>query len=164
MTSGRRHARYTFSIFMLTVLAGIAITVLVPSELTALIAVSMTAGAIAGHLITPDLDLRRRTHEERRLGLLWTILWYPYAVVMQHRGWSHTVPQGTLSRMIYIGVPLAGLLWLAGLRPGNVSVQLYCVVGFAAAWFIQDLSHLTLDGLFPGRAPWRRPRWQPKDD
>lgn len=173
MSNGKQHARTTSSLFALVLAGGAIALAVAPSPLTLALVAGATIGAGAGHLVTPDLDLRRRTYEEGRVirilglpGYLWLAYWYPYAVVMRHRGWSHTVPQGTLSRMVYLIAPAAILAWLFGLRPDVVSVQYltYAALMCVTAWFLQDLSHLTMDGLFPRRAPWRRPRWQPKDD
>lgn len=173
VSNGRRHARYTSSFLMLTFAGGLAALTVAPSMITLALAAGAFLGALAGHLVTPDIDLRWRTHEERRIvrilglpGYLWTVYWYPYAVLMRHRSWSHTVPQGTLSRILYLAAPVSILAWLVDLRLDDVSVQyiMYGASTFATAWFLQDLSHLTLDGLFPHRAPWRKPAWQPNND
>lgn len=170
MADGRTHAAANTGLLTLVVAAGAAGIYLAPSPTTVALTAGAVLGAMGGLAVTPDIDQKGITHEERRLirlffllGYLWVLIWLPYGLVFAHRGWSHTVPQGTLSRMLYIGVPLATIAWLLGLRPDGVSVQ-YLLLGggaVAAAWMLQDILHLMLDGLWPGRAPWRKPRWQP---
>ena len=170
MADGRTHAAANAGLLTLVVAVGTAGIYLAPSPTTAALAAGAVLGATGGLAVTPDIDQSSITHEERRLirlfapvGYLWTLFWLPYGVAFAHRGFSHTVPQGTLTRMLYIGIPCAVLAWLLGLRPSVVEVQ-YLLIGcggLAVTWMLQDILHLMLDGLWPGRAPWRKPRWQP---
>ena len=53
-------------------------------------------------LLSPDLDLRYN-RSRRRWGLL-GFIWIPYTKVFKHRGVSHSVLLGTLTRLGYLGV------------------------------------------------------------
>lgn len=53
-------------------------------------------------LLSPDLDLRHN-RSRRRWGLL-GFMWIPYTKVFKHRGVSHSVFLGTLTRLGYLGV------------------------------------------------------------
>jgi len=68
----------------------------------------LAIGATSGLLVTPDVDLVTKTYEEWRiynyrewLGIVWQAFWFPYALVMGHRGVSHWHGVGTLTRMGY---------------------------------------------------------------
>lgn len=177
MSNGKTHAATTKS----QLIAGTALAAigwfLAPIAVVRWAVVGLAIGLAAGHLITPDLDQRKITFEERRmirwfgpLGWLWRAYWQPYGILMAHRGWSHTVPQGTLTRMAYLLIPLAALgavaAQMADLRldarllPYILLASCTCTAG----WMLQDLIHLWLDHQFPQHAPWRRPSWQPQDD
>lgn len=57
-----------------------------------------TMGYILGtELITPDLDITSRAYNN--WGLL-KIFWYPYKLIANHRGESHTI-EGTILRLLY---------------------------------------------------------------
>lgn len=173
MADGRTHAAANAGLLTFITIGGAVAVYTQPDTVTASLAAGAILGAAGGLLITPDIDQTAVTHEERRLirvlgplGYLWTLFWLPYGIAFAHRGMSHTIPQGTLSRVLYVGIPVFLLAWASGLRPDAASVQymLYGCGTFLAAWFLQDLSHLMLDGLWPGRAPWRKPRWQPRSE
>jgi len=114
-------------------------------------AIGIFAGAIGGHMATPDLDLPGLTHCENRirrfnriLGALWVALWIPYGLLVPHRSWvSHLPGVGTAIRMLYLLWWLPFLwLWL------ELPVQVLTPVALFAwsAWSAQDTMHLHLDG------------------
>ncbi len=79
------------------------------------------AGYVVGMLfLSPDLDLAR-TRPARRWGWL-AVVWRPYAALFRHRGLSHHVLWGPLTRIAYLGIlgggALAGLAAWLGLRLG----------------------------------------------
>lgn len=77
------------------------------------IAFAPFAAFLAGYLfsmifLSPDLDLEH-SHAMRRWGPL-GILWRPYAALFRHRGASHHLILGPLSRLLYLGaLCIAGL-------------------------------------------------------
>ncbi len=69
-------------------------------------------------LLSPDLDLRRND-ARRRWGPL-GFLWGPYAKLFKHRGLSHSLLWGPLTRLLYLTVVLGGValaLVASGLMP-----------------------------------------------
>lgn len=108
-------------------------------------ALAIMAGAVCGWLMTPDLDIPHRTHEESRmwrlspiLGVIWQTYWKPYALLIPHRHWlSHAPGVGTAIRMLYIGWPLPLLV---------PSIDWWLVLSAFVAWSIQDVAHLAADG------------------
>lgn len=69
-----------------------------PPALTAFL-----AGYLMGMLfLSPDLDLAR-TRPARRWGWL-AVVWRPYAALFRHRGLSHHVLWGPLTRIAYLGI------------------------------------------------------------
>lgn len=169
MADGRTHAAANGGVLTLVVASGALLSLAVPTTEVYAVAAGASAGALAGLLITPDIDQPGITYEERRvmrylgpIGYLWFLYWLPYGLFMPHRGYSHTVPQGTLGRLLYATLPwLILTLWL-GIRLSAAWLPYlpYALVALVLAWCVQDLTHLALDGLWPGRAPWKRPRWQ----
>lgn len=67
-------------------------------------------------LLSPDLDLRYN-RSRRRWGLL-GFIWIPYTKVFKHRGVSHSLLLGTLTRLGYLGA--FALLIAFGLRYLNI--------------------------------------------
>ncbi len=53
-------------------------------------------------LLSPDLDLRHN-RSRRRWGPL-GFIWIPYTKVFAHRGISHSLLLGTLTRLVYLGI------------------------------------------------------------
>jgi len=58
--------------------------------------------------LSPDLDMNF-TRPYRRWGPL-SFLWWPYAKLFDHRGWSHGWIIGPVSRIVYLGIPVY-LIW-----------------------------------------------------
>ena len=115
MSSGAAHAQITRTILTggLAVLGGAALL----GVLHPLHAGAGVLGLVAGHLVTPDLDVDAITHEERRalragcFGWAWVAWWWPYARLMAHRGLSHAPLLGTLTRAVYLLWPIAIKVW-----------------------------------------------------
>lgn len=65
---------------------------------------SIFAGAylFSSLLLSPDLDLRHN-RSRRRWGLL-GFIWVPYTKIFKHRGVSHSLLFGTLTRLGYLGL------------------------------------------------------------
>lgn len=63
----------------------------------------------ASLFLSPDLDLARSGPNRRWGGLRW--LWFPYAWLFRHRGLSHSLLFGPLTRLCYLAL-LALLLFL----------------------------------------------------
>lgn len=73
-------------------------------------------------LLSPDLDLRHN-RSRRRWGLL-GFIWIPYTKIFKHRGVSHSLLFGTLTRLGYLGVlALLIALGLGYFRVWSVSVD-----------------------------------------
>ena len=61
-------------------------------------------GCELGAVFTPDLDMETKTLAESApiFGTVWQIIWYPYALVMDHRSFlSHFPVVSTLIRALY---------------------------------------------------------------
>ena len=137
-------------------LAGIGVVLQVHTPQALAIATGALCGLVAGHLVTPDVDHPSTTIEEGRflrtfggLGHVWVAFWWPYRLVFHHRGWSHTVPVGTLSRVFYLAGPAYLIYWLSGvsLSPEQIAYLPAFALCMLAGWMLQDLMHLALDGL-----------------
>jgi len=107
------------------------------------------AGWWLGVIITPDLDMAQRTHEEARLarvpvvGWVWRMLWAPYAVMIPHRSvWSHGLVVGTVGRAAYLGLLIALAAWVLG---ETLALDWWAVVWLAPGWVAQDALHWLMD-------------------
>ena len=124
----------------------------------------VAVGAAVGTLVTPDMDLEGRTHTENLMrqipvvGLMFQFTWYPYAVLTKHRGISHSLLWGTLSRLAYMivmsafwAMVIVGLSWYAGGDPQKwldgirEFLMQFRSAYLLAAWYLQDVTHYVLD-------------------
>jgi len=105
MPSGRVHLALELGLLPGWVAAGAWLGV-AERTLTAF-ALSYTCASL---LLSPDLDLARSA-PARRWGPL-RPLWAPYALLFRHRGLSHSLLLGPLTRLLYLG-GLAALALLA---------------------------------------------------
>jgi len=148
MPSGRVHLTVELALLPGWVAAGAWLGV-GERELTAF-TLSYTCASL---LLSPDLDLARSA-PARRWGAL-RILWTPYALLFRHRGLSHSLLLGPLTRLLYLGalaaLSLVALHYLAGVPfprdfphwlPGPLLVGVY----------LPHLLHVGLDGLASLRA------------
>ena len=138
---GRHHHRVTL------VLAGVTlITPIVTGDVRAL---AMTAGALTGLVVEPDLDVDHRTHSEnlvyrhagKAIGTLWQLYWYPYALILPHRHkLSHSPILSTIIRALYLLAPaIAAWAWQGW--PVPWAILGYWLGGLA----LVDLGHIILD-------------------
>ncbi len=124
----------------------------------------LSAGALAGVIISPDLDVAGRTYGKAILwrssclvGALWVMLWWPYSQLVEHRSiLSHWPIIGTIIRVGYmISVPLlvwtllaSALNWPPPTATPVMSWLLHqgrwCLIGLA----ISDIAHWAMDELF----------------
>jgi len=169
MASGATHARIAVAMqFPLTV-AGVAVALVDPA-----LGAGIVAGGLVGVFITPDIDHQKRTHEERRiyafdrtLGIVWQWLWSGYALLMPHRGLSHMIVLGTLTRVLYALFLARMLSWIWYGAASGVCYLANCTlpefnvwpfllmypqawVGGLLAWMVQDSIHIVTDWLSSG--------------
>lgn len=159
MASGKTHARIAGVVAVGTAVASPWLA----AEYGADAAVGAVAGALMGYLVTPDLDHHFRTHEEQRIkripivGQYWLDLAAGYASRYRHRGVSHVLILGTVTRIWYAGRRLfADALFAAAvvyamigtwvtLPPVHLSaVALIMTFVF---WCVQDALHILTDRL-----------------
>lgn len=143
MPSGKVHLAVELSLLPGWVAAG-AMAGLPRPTLTAF-ALSYTCASL---LLSPDLDLVRST-PARRWGPL-RLLWAPYAWLFRHRGLSHSLLLGPLTRIFYLGV--IGLLvflplhlWLGVPFPQQLPTRILAPV--LAGVYLSHLLHVGLDGV-----------------
>ena len=93
-------------------------------------------------LLSPDLDLSYSS-VTGRWGIL-RILWFPYSLLFKHRGFSHHIIIGLLSRLLYLAILLA-LLFL--FIPFNIPKATYLLI-FCGGILVADFMHIALDKIF----------------
>lgn len=101
-------------------------------------------------LLSPDLDLRHNI-SRRRWGLL-GFIWVPYFKVFKHRGLSHSLLLGPLTRLIYlgliVGLVLVGLSYLGlALPQGPIRIEGRILLILGAGLYIPNVLHVLLDRL-----------------
>ncbi len=123
-------------------------------------ALALSAGCLAGLLLSPDLDIDRGNISYKMVrnsmgclpGALWKLFWWPYARLIPHRSLlSHGPLIGTLLRLVYLfAVP--ALLWgLASLAVPLPELPIprwswlpYAMIGLAAS----DALHSVMDAVW----------------
>jgi uncharacterized metal-binding protein len=96
--------------------------------------------------LSPDLDLDRGSGSLRRWGPL-KFIWYPYKEIFHHRGISHDILIGPLTRLLYFGLIIWALV--SGLR---LSLELPPLQGefpsaILAGLWLPDVLHCLLDRM-----------------
>jgi uncharacterized metal-binding protein len=145
MADGKTHDRIGLALTPTAVLGAIAVAQRLHNPRLAWV------GAIAYVIgithLSPDIDLK--SNPWRRWGILrW--IWWGYQQMGHHRGFSHDIIVGTLSRVIYLGLPLLVGLWLSGRQAVIVEILRYRqeMVMALVALEISAWVHLMLDGIF----------------
>lgn len=117
---------------------------------------AVSAGCLAGLLLTPDLDINNGSisnHHARRtfgqvVGIIWEVAWKPYSWIIPHRSpLSHAPVIGTALRLFYLSCVVYLLLRLAG-------IAVPTVIPTALPWWfpfvfiglcLSDTAHYILD-------------------
>jgi uncharacterized metal-binding protein len=102
--------------------------------------------------LSPDIDLK--SNPWRRWWLLrW--IWWGYQEACPHRGFSHNIMIGTLSRVVYLALPILMVLLVSGQQEavlGNaITLTLIYWQEILTALVALEVSawvHLILDGIF----------------
>lgn len=148
MPSGKVHTAASLTLASVVGLMTLADTLQPPFAYPAML------GAVAGTVMTPDLDVDNGciafSNMQYALGVpasrAWKAIWYPYAVIVKHRSWiSHLPLVSTLIRFTYLyGIMLVvGLIF--GFRiPIPTSEPFETFLAFLA---LSDLLHIVMDVL-----------------
>ncbi len=173
MADGKTHAQSNLIAGLL--MTGASVWIPLPIEQI----IGIAVGSFLGGIITPDLDIAYRTYEKNRvyrfnptLGGLWHLYWFPYGWLMRHRGLSHWLFLGTLTRAVYLILPffLLYLYFFWWYPLGCNQNAWWCMqnswmnltnsatapffrlppaVYYAfGAWVIQDIVHILLDQVW----------------
>jgi uncharacterized metal-binding protein len=107
--------------------------------------------------LSPDLDLTR-SRPTRRWGWL-SFLWWPYAKIFRHRGVSHHVIWGPLTRLGYLALIVGAVAAAVGALTGHrLAVGRLPIDGWAVlvGVYVPNVAHVLVDGaaavLHRGRA------------
>lgn len=118
--------------------------------------IPLAAGALAGLVLTPDLDVPNGSISDAYMrktggclvGALWSLFWMPYRKIITHRSiLSHGPLIGTAIRLLYLfGLPLLAWRLLSGvvILPDLPAWWPWPVAGLVAA----DTTHYIMDKLF----------------
>ena len=161
MSSGKVHAGVARALLLPLSAAGVYLLP-VNRELS----IGWFVGAVAGLLITPDIDQEAgTTYEEWRVyqigfipGLIWQWLWWPYGKLFAHRGISHVYVIGTATRVVYLLFVIIPILkcfvlgWNAFYGSEEIAfslsyetIPLWGYAGAFCSWCIQDAGHIFMD-------------------
>ena len=144
MPSGKVHLTVELALLPGWVAAGALIGLPRP-HLTAF-ALSYTCASL---LLSPDLDLARSAPASRWGPL--RLLWAPYARLFRHRGLSHSLFWGPLTRLLYLGglallVLLPLHLWLGAPLPQAFPTRI--LPPLLTGVYLSHLVHVGLDGVW----------------
>jgi uncharacterized metal-binding protein len=120
-------------------------------------AMALAGGCLAGLLLTPDLDVDTGSNSDdwarsfgRLPGLLWFLVWRPYAALVPHRSpLSHFPILGTVLRLGYLSAVIVLLSWclhfVIPMRiPAILSMPWWFPLYFVGL-ALADLGHWVLD-------------------
>jgi len=99
--------------------------------------------------LSPDLDLHKN-RARRRWGPL-GFIWAPYSKIFKHRGVSHNLLLGPLTRLIYLGivfgVVLVGLSYVGFALPqeSQITIEPRVLAVLGAGLYLPNLLHVLLD-------------------
>lgn len=122
---------------------------------------AVSAGCLAGVLLTPDLDVNNGSisnHHARRtfgavVGAAWEVIWKPYSWIIPHRSpLSHMPVLGTALRLMYLSLAVYLLLRLVGIAAPDVvptTVPGWLLFVFAGLC-LSDTVHWILDLTLKG--------------
>ena len=152
MPSGKTHFKFELATLPLWSLGGAFLGV--PWDELVVFTLSYAGASL---LLNPDVDLPQ-SDVSQRWGPL-RLLWWPYAKIFRHRGISHSILFGPLTRVVYLGI-LAAALWGAlyltlGVRVGWRLPPPKTVAAFFAGIYLSNFLHVLLDRL---ASAFRRPR------
>lgn len=131
----------------------------ITSDITT-ISVFSTAYFLSSLFLSPDLDLRANSSRRRwgQLGWLWAL----YAKLFKHRGVSHSITWGLLTRLAYLGALIAsvGIVYqqiglvipLQEIPEIRIDYWLALILGL----YVPNLLHILLDHIMSGLARSRR--------
>jgi uncharacterized metal-binding protein len=151
MPSGRTHLVIEAGILSALAAAGAGL-VLRGSLPTETLLAFVGGFAFSMTFLTPDLDLVH-SRPMRRWGRL-SILWWPYARMFRHRGVSHHMVWGPLTRMAYLtllAVAAAvgiGALLGAPLSLGSPPASVWAIL---AGIYAPNVAHTVVDAVAPPR-------------
>lgn len=158
MATGKTHLRIELGVF---VLCSIACAYLMQAGVMHWPEVACFCGfyLFSSLFLSPDLDLHR-SRASRRWGIA-RVLWSPYASIFRHRGLSHHVLLGPLTRILYLGAMAAFVIWCTGLAVGRsqtLSLPAWPVVAAGLVGvYLPNQIHTLADSLTPrGRTETRR--------
>jgi uncharacterized metal-binding protein len=144
MPSGKAHLKFELVTLPLWTVGGAVVGV--PWKELVIFTFSYVGASL---LLSPDVDLADSA-PARRWGVL-RLLWLPYAYFFRHRGISHSILFGPLTRVLYLGF-LAFLVWVAlylalGVKLGWRWPPSSFVAAFACGVYLSNLLHVLLDHL-----------------
>ena len=142
MPSGSTHLKFEIATLPIWTFGGAILGV--PWEELVIFTLSYVAASL---FLSPDLDLER-SDTARRWGAL-RILWIPYSKVFKHRGLSHSILFGPLTRVLYLaalGAAAWGILYLLfGIRGGWRMPKLSYAGAALAGVYLSNFLHVALD-------------------
>jgi uncharacterized metal-binding protein len=157
MPSGRTHLGIETAVLALAVSVG-AMWVRRGSLSAETLAAFACGFAFGMFFLSPDLDLAR-SRPAKRWGIL-SILWWPYARLFRHRGLSHHIFWGPLTRLAYLAVIAAAAYFALGAMMGRpvlprlVHVEVLAVL---LGVYTPNVVHVLVDGA--GGVTRRKKRW-----
>jgi uncharacterized metal-binding protein len=107
--------------------------------------IQVSIGLLLGTIITPDYDfdkiyIKKIIKKIPVLGFFWNLYWYPYSKLFKHRGLSHNLLLGTITRVLYLSLPILLFCLFTNTYKYN-NTYMYILLG----WYVQDFVHYILD-------------------
>lgn len=145
MPSGQTHLRLELLLLPLILLVFHSLNLIDLEELTLM----GIAYLLSSLFLSPDLDLKKNNTRRRWGPLGW--IWWPYAKIFKHRGISHSLIFGLLTRLFYLGV-IVGMVYVGYQFVGlslpldylpNIDSRYWFL--FVLGLYIPNILHVLLD-------------------
>lgn len=152
MASGTKHLNANVGFGLTTLLTTSVLTMY--SNTIQIDNIYLAIGLLLGTIITPDYDfnkiyIKKLIKKIPVLGFFWNLYWYPYSLLFKHRGISHNLILGTITRVIYLCLPLFIYILYAYHNKIDLTfinnIDLIKIIYMLSGWYIQDFIHYILD-------------------
>ena len=150
MSNYRTHTLVNLLVALPLCVAGAALFTKLPTPLIATFVGCLVYGTL---FMNPDMDLAHQIKLKSIRGLL-SFPFRTYSMVFKHRGLSHSLVFGTLTRLLWVAMYAIAILYIVHkilpialpLKKWLLHYKHYYAAGFVG-FFVADLCHLIMDFL-----------------
>ena len=158
MPSGRVHLR--LDLMVLTIFIGLLYTYkhllsqFKDEEILTFMIIFVLSYSFSSLFLSPDLDLFR-SRSRTNWGIL-IVLWWPYSRIFKHRGLSHSIVFGTLTRIVYLALAATALITIihyvfdldidiSKIKPRDIDIRI--AIAVLMGLYLPNVIHILADRI-----------------